>query len=104
MLILITSSKVYYRFYLHAKLYKLKGSKNKIDMFIQTFETPNPSTLKFTAGMQIMKKGTAAYAKDDDLSDSPLAQKLFQIEHIQEYFSDQTLLPLLNLKNSNGKF
>ncbi|MBT4989425.1 MAG: NifU family protein [Rickettsiales bacterium] len=55
-------------------------------MFIQTFETPNPSTLKFTAGMPIMKKGTAAFAPDDDLSNSPLAQKLFQIDSIQGIF------------------
>ena len=55
-------------------------------MFIQTFETPNPSTLKFTAGMPIMKKGTAAFAPDDDLSNSPLAQKLFQIDSI--YFEN----------------
>ena len=55
-------------------------------MFIQTFETPNPSTLKFTPGVPVMKKGTAAFAPDDDLSNAPLAQKLFQIEYIQGIF------------------
>ena len=55
-------------------------------MFIQTFETPNPSTLKFTPGVKVMPKGTAAFAKDDDLSISPLAEKLFEIENIEGIF------------------
>ena len=55
-------------------------------MFIQTQETPNPSTLKFEPGTAVMKKGTAAFASSTDCKDSPLAEKLFQSQYVKGVF------------------
>jgi Fe-S cluster biogenesis protein NfuA len=56
-------------------------------MFIQTEETPNPSTLKFVpVGVSVMGKGTAAYAKASDCKDSPLAAKIFESEYVRGVF------------------
>ena len=55
-------------------------------MFIQTEETPNPATLKFVPGTEVMGKGTAAFAKIEDCSNSPLAQKLFSSPYVKGVF------------------
>ncbi len=55
-------------------------------MFIQTEDTPNPSTLKFVPGVPVMKKGTAAFAKLADCGKSPLAQKLFEQGQVNGVF------------------
>ena len=35
-------------------------------MFIQTEETPNPNTLKFIPGVQVLKEGTIDELRQDD--------------------------------------
>ena len=56
-------------------------------MFIQTEETPNPSTLKFMpVGTTVMGVGTAAYAKASDCTDSPLAAKIFESKYVRGVF------------------
>lgn len=55
-------------------------------MFIQTEETPNPSTLKFTPGVPVMGSGTAAFAKIEDCTNSPLAKKLFASGKVRGVF------------------
>lgn len=55
-------------------------------MFIQTETTPNPATLKFLPGQQVMPTGTADYAKIEDAGDSPLAQHVFAIDGVRGVF------------------
>lgn len=55
-------------------------------MFIQTEETPNPSTLKFSPGVPVMGTGTAAFAKKEDCANSPLAEKLFASGQVRGVF------------------
>ena len=55
-------------------------------MFIQTEDTPNPATLKFSPGCTVMPKGTAAFSAKDDHSNSPLAQNLFAISAVTGVF------------------
>jgi Fe-S cluster biogenesis protein NfuA len=55
-------------------------------MFIQTESTPNPLTLKFIPGVDILKEGTAFYTNAEAASPSPLAQKLFAIDGIAAIF------------------
>ena len=49
-------------------------------MFIQTEETPNPATLKFLPGREVMTSGTAHFESREEAGRSPLAERLFQIE------------------------
>ena len=56
-------------------------------MFIQTEATPNPSTLKFLPGRDVMGDGTLEM-RDADVAaaSSPLAEKLFGIEGVAGVF------------------
>jgi Fe-S cluster biogenesis protein NfuA len=57
-------------------------------MFIQTETTPNPATLKFLPGQTVMGEGTHTFNAGDDLSQSPLAQKIFGIDGVTStYFA-----------------
>lgn len=55
-------------------------------MFIQTEETPNPETLKFIPGRIVMPVGTASYVSGQSCENSPLAQRLLEIEGITGAF------------------
>lgn len=46
-------------------------------MFIETETTPNPATLKFLPGEQVMTAGTREFTSPEDAEASPLAQALF---------------------------
>ncbi|WP_343564495.1 NifU family protein [Kiloniella sp. b19] len=55
-------------------------------MFIQTEQTPNPATLKFLPGCTVMEEGTAFFESADVATNSPLAQRLFEVEGIRGVF------------------
>ena len=55
-------------------------------MFIQTEQTPNPSTLKFLPGRVVMEKGTLDFAGVDTAQTSPLARRLFAVEGVERVF------------------
>lgn len=55
-------------------------------MFIQTEQTPNPATLKFLPGREVMTAGTAEFRDADAATLSPLASKLFAIDGVKSVF------------------
>ena len=55
-------------------------------MFIQTEQTPNPATLKFLPGREVMTAGTADFSTADDAKRSPLAEHLFLIDGVAGVF------------------
>ncbi|OUS12830.1 NifU family protein [Rhodospirillales bacterium 47_12_T64] len=55
-------------------------------MFIQTEQTPNPATLKFLPGCPVLDSGTAFFEAREAASNSPLAQRLFDVEGITGVF------------------
>ena len=55
-------------------------------MFIQTEDTPNPATLKFLPGREVLATGTLDMASKDAASQSPLAERLFEIPNIGGVF------------------
>lgn len=56
-------------------------------MFIQTEATPNPATLKFLPGKEVMgDRGTAFYTDLESAKPSPLATELFGIEGVSAIF------------------
>lgn len=56
-------------------------------MFIQTEQTPNPASLKFLPGCEVMVRGTAEFrAAADAAKDSPLAARLFAIHGVNGVF------------------
>ncbi len=55
-------------------------------MFIETEATPNPATLKFLPGREILGDRTADFADADAALLSPLAEALFGIEGVARVF------------------
>ncbi len=55
-------------------------------MFIEFEETPNPNTLKFLPGREVLKRGTREFRTPDAAKDAPLAQRLFDIEGVEAVF------------------
>ncbi len=55
-------------------------------MFIQTEPTPNPSTLKFLPGCDVMGEGTADFSRPNGAERSPLASRLFAIHGVGSVF------------------
>lgn len=55
-------------------------------MFIQTEPTPNPATLKFLPGRDVMGRGTADFADAGAARRSPLASLLFAIDGVGGVF------------------
>lgn len=55
-------------------------------MFIETETTPNPATLKFLPGEQVMTGGTRDFRDEDDAAASPLATALFDLGDVTGVF------------------
>jgi Fe-S cluster biogenesis protein NfuA len=55
-------------------------------MFIQTEATPNPATLKFLPGKPVLPGSTRDFRSVSDARDSPLAKRLFDINHVSGVF------------------
>ena len=55
-------------------------------MFIQTESTPNPATLKFLPGQNVLPAGTADFPSPENAGASPLATRLFAVEGVTGVF------------------
>lgn len=55
-------------------------------MFIETETTPNPATLKFLPGEQVMIAGTREFVSEDEAAASPLAEALFSLGDVTGVF------------------
>ena len=55
-------------------------------MFIQTESTPNPATLKFLPGQQVLPAGTADFPSADAAGSSPLAKRIFAVDGVTGVF------------------
>ncbi len=55
-------------------------------MFIETESTPNPATLKFLPGVDVMGAGTADFANPAASGSSPLARALFALPGVARVF------------------
>jgi Fe-S cluster biogenesis protein NfuA len=55
-------------------------------MFIQTEQTPNPASLKFLPGCEVMVRGTAEIKTAEAAHISPLAERLFKTKGVAGVF------------------
>jgi Fe-S cluster biogenesis protein NfuA len=55
-------------------------------MFIQTEGTPNPASLKFLPGRDVLGTGSVDMPDADSARQSPLAERLFQVEGVAGVF------------------
>jgi Fe-S cluster biogenesis protein NfuA len=69
-------------------------------MFIQTESTPNPATLKFLPGREVMGEGAVADFPDSEAAArSPLAAALFEIDEVSRVFFGSDFI---SVTKSNG--
>ena len=55
-------------------------------MFIETVSTPNPNTLKFIPGCEVLPGETREYKNQLEAEESPLAVKIFSINGVSGVF------------------
>lgn len=55
-------------------------------MFIQTESTPNPRTLKFLPGREVLGQGSREFADADAALASPLATALFNVDGVERVY------------------
>ncbi len=65
-------------------------------MFIQTEATPNPATLKFLPGRDVMADGTRDFRDAETAASSPLAAQLFAIDGVQGVFFGSDFVAVTN--------
>ena len=66
-------------------------------MFIQTEPTPNPATLKFLPGREVMGHGTADFTSLAQAARSPLATSLFGIDGVSSVFLGSDFITVAKL-------
>lgn len=70
-------------------------------MFIQTEETPNPATMKFLPGRDVMPQGTLEITDAKGATASPLAQALFTIEGVEGVFLAKDFITVTKSSSKN---
>jgi len=71
-------------------------------MFIQTQETPNPATVKFLPGQDIVPSGkTYDFASSANITSSPLAKRLFEVEGVARVFLGQDFVSITKYDNTD---
>lgn len=55
-------------------------------MFIQTEATPNPRTLKFLPGRDVLGQGSREFASEEAAASSPLARALFSVDGVERVY------------------
>ena len=63
-------------------------------MFIQTEETPNPSTLKFLPGREVLPNGSVDFRSEQDAKKSPLAEALFNVDGVVGVFLSDNFITI----------
>ena len=68
-------------------------------MFIHTEDTPNPLTIKFLPGKEVMKTGTADFRKKELSENSPLASRLFEVDGVDGVFLGSDFISVTKKKD-----
>ena len=61
-------------------------------MFIETEATPNPATMKFLPGQEVMASGTREFTSPEDAQASPLAEALYSLGDVTGVFFGRDFL------------
>jgi Fe-S cluster biogenesis protein NfuA len=65
----------------------MMAAQGNSQMFIETESTPNPATLKFLSGQDVMgDRGTADFISAEGATRSPLAARLFELDGVARIF------------------
>jgi Fe-S cluster biogenesis protein NfuA len=70
-------------------------------MLIETETTPNPSTLKFLPGREVMSSGTRDFASPEEAVASPLAEALFGLGDVTGVFFGREFISVTSAPGVN---
>ena len=70
-------------------------------MFIQTEETPNPNTLKFIPGVQVLEEGTVEFKDNESAKISNLANQIFKVEGVERVFLTTNFVSVTKINDAN---
>lgn len=68
-------------------------------MFIQTETTPNPATLKFLPGRDVLPEGNVNFTDADSATESPLATRLFAVAGVDGVFLGSDFITVTKAAN-----
>ncbi len=71
------------------------------NMLIETETTPNPATLKFLPGREVMAQGTRDFPTPEDAEASPLAEALFALGDVTGVFFGADFISVTAASGSN---
>lgn len=69
-------------------------------MFIQTQDTPNPDSLKFLPGVDVLGQGTLDFPTGSSAYCSPLAKLIFRIEGVRSVFFGPDFITVSKLEDA----
>ncbi len=72
-------------------------------MFIFTEDTPNPATMKFLPGREVMAQGTLDIASAEDAFRSPLAEVLFAVDGVCGVFLGKDFISVTKTGNADWR-
>lgn len=70
-------------------------------MFIQTEATPNPNTMKFLPGQEVLAGKTAFFTDSENAKASPLASALFILADIRAVFYGSDFITVTKTEDAN---
>ena len=70
-------------------------------MFIQTEETPNPNTLKFIPGVQVLDQGTVEFQDIESAKISNLAELIFLVDGVDRVFLNTEFVSVTKNNDTN---
>ena len=70
-------------------------------MFIQTENTPNPNTMKFLPGQDVLGDKTAFFTDSENAKTSPLASALFVLADIRAVFFGSDFITVTKTESAN---
>jgi len=73
-------------------------------MFIKVQETPNPNSLKFVPGVQVLESGTADFPSKESCQRSPLAKLLFRIEGVSGVFLSTDFITITKAEDEEAEW
>ena len=79
---------------LRKKLIDISSCLSKRSMFIKVYDTPNPNSLKFVPGVQVLKSGTLDFSDINSTKNSSLAKQLLRIEGVKSAFFSTEFITL----------
>jgi Fe-S cluster biogenesis protein NfuA len=75
--------------------------QNGANMFIQTESTPNPNTMKFLPGQDVLGSKTAFFTDKENAKQSPLASALFVLADIRAVFFGGDFITVTKTESSS---